>query len=71
MFRGIGWPEIILILVVVMLVFGAAKLPSIGRDLGRSIREFRRAAKGELTDDEKATPPPSATKPAATKEDKT
>lgn len=41
---GIGMQELLLILVVVMLVFGANKLPEIGGGLGRAIRNFRRAS---------------------------
>jgi len=42
----IGFWELILILLIVLLVFGAAKLPEIGRALGKAIREFRKAAEG-------------------------
>lgn len=38
----IGWPEIIVILVVVMLLFGATKLPQLARSLGASAKEFRK-----------------------------
>jgi sec-independent protein translocase protein TatA len=41
---GIGMQEILLILVIGLLVFGANKLPEIGGGLGRAIRNFRRAA---------------------------
>lgn len=41
---GIGAQEILLILVVVLLIFGANKLPEIGGGLGRAIRNFRRAS---------------------------
>ena len=41
---GLGIQEILLILVVVLLVFGANKLPEIGGGLGRAIRNFRRAS---------------------------
>jgi sec-independent protein translocase protein TatA len=41
---GIGMQELLLILVVALLVFGAKKLPEIGGGLGRAIRNFRRAA---------------------------
>ena len=37
--------ELILILLIVLLVFGANKLPEIGRSLGKGIREFKRATK--------------------------
>lgn len=41
---GIGAQELLLILVVVLLIFGAKKLPEIGGGLGRAIRNFRRAS---------------------------
>lgn len=41
---GIGVQELLLVLVVVMLIFGANKLPEIGGGLGRAIRNFRRAS---------------------------
>jgi sec-independent protein translocase protein TatA len=44
---GIGFTEILLILVVVLLLFGSKKLPSIASDLGSAIRDFRRAFSGE------------------------
>jgi len=46
MFGTIGWPEIILILLVVLLLFGAKRLPEMGRALGKGIREFKRSIKG-------------------------
>lgn len=42
---GIGLPEMILILVVALLVFGPKKLPEIGRSLGKAIRGFQDASK--------------------------
>ena len=42
-----GVPELLLILLIVLLVFGAGKLPSIGDSLGRSIRNFKRASQGD------------------------
>lgn len=44
---GIGMPELIVILVIILLVFGAAKLPEIGRALGKAIKEFKKAGKDE------------------------
>jgi len=42
----------ILILVVVLIVFGVGKLPQVGSQLGKGIREFRKAAKGDLDETE-------------------
>jgi len=44
---GIGVPELIIILVIVLIIFGAGKLPEIGAGLGRGIRNFKKATKGE------------------------
>lgn len=44
---SMGWPEILLIALVVILLFGARKLPEIGRGLGDGIRSFRDAMKGD------------------------
>jgi sec-independent protein translocase protein TatA len=46
MFKSFGWPEALVILVIVLVIFGAGKLPSIGGALGKSIREFRKAKDG-------------------------
>ena len=40
---GLGTQEILIILVVILIIFGAKKLPEIGGGLGRAIRNFRRA----------------------------
>jgi sec-independent protein translocase protein TatA len=40
---GIGMPELIIILVIAMLVFGAGKLPDVGNALGQAIRGFKKA----------------------------
>jgi len=44
---GFGMPELIVILVIILVVFGAGKLPEIGGALGKSIRNFKRAADGK------------------------
>lgn len=49
---NIGMGEVILILVVVLLIFGAAKLPEIGRALGKGIKEFKKEVK-DIKDDDK------------------
>jgi len=45
MFGGIGMPELIVILVIVLIIFGANKLPQIGEGLGKGIRNFKKATK--------------------------
>jgi sec-independent protein translocase protein TatA len=47
---GLGFPEIILILVIVILIFGTSRIPELGRGLGEGIRNFKKSVKG---DDEK------------------
>lgn len=47
---NLGWGEIVLILVVVLLLFGAKKLPELARGLGQGIKEFKKATK-EVQDD--------------------
>ncbi len=42
---GIGVPEILVILLVCLLLFGANRLPEIGKSLGEGIREFKKAIK--------------------------
>jgi sec-independent protein translocase protein TatA len=42
----LSWPEILIILVVLLLLFGAKRLPEMGRSLGRGMREFKDAVTG-------------------------
>lgn len=44
MFGSIGMPELIIIFTVALIVFGPRKLPELGRSLGKSLQEFRRAS---------------------------
>lgn len=43
---GIGTTELLIVLFIVLVIFGAGKLPEIGRGLGRGIRNFRKATTG-------------------------
>ncbi len=45
MLGGIGWQEILVILLVVLILFGAKRIPDIAQGLGRGIRDFRKAVK--------------------------
>jgi sec-independent protein translocase protein TatA len=55
MFGNIGGQELFLILLIVLVFFGAKKLPELARGLGQGIREFRKAAKDVQEEVEKET----------------
>jgi sec-independent protein translocase protein TatA len=65
---GIGFMELIVILVIVLVIFGAGKLPQIGEALGKSIKNFKRASEGhdeiEVTPKKELEDKPKATEPA-------
>ena len=50
---GLGTPELLIILAVLILLFGAAKLPELARGSGRALRIFKAETKGLTDDDEK------------------
>lgn len=54
---GLGVPELIIILVVVLLIFGPRKLPELGSFVGKSLKDFREALDSRGEDD--GEPPPS------------
>ncbi len=62
----LGWPEILLILVIVMIVFGVGKLPQIGSGFGKAIREFKKSQQEDRDEEEKQTVAPGSngSKPA-------
>ncbi len=77
MFGSIGMPELIIIFVIALVIFGPRKLPELGRTLGKSLSEFRRAS-NELRstleeeiriDEQKSVTPPAAPSPAYTTEE--
>lgn len=57
MFGTIGWPEIIIILVIALLLFGAKRLPEVGKSLGKAIREFKKSFREISEDIEEEEPP--------------
>ena len=44
---GIGMPELIVVLVIIMIVFGAGKLPEIGSGIGKGIRNFKKSVSSD------------------------
>ncbi|HLA79189.1 MAG TPA: twin-arginine translocase TatA/TatE family subunit [Vicinamibacteria bacterium] len=44
---GLGVPEILLILLILILIFGASRIPELGRGLGEGIKNFKKSFKGE------------------------
>jgi sec-independent protein translocase protein TatA len=44
---GLGMPELIVILVIIVIIFGAGKLPEIGAGIGKGIKNFKKATKEE------------------------
>ena len=71
---GIGMPELIVIFIVALLVFGPKKLPDLGRALGRGLAEFKRASEEiraglsadlRLEEEEKPSPQPPPAAPKA------
>jgi sec-independent protein translocase protein TatA len=66
-FQNMGVPELLIILFIILLLFGGAKLPSLARSLGSSVNEFKKGVKeGEATPSEStpAAQPPAAQTPA-------
>lgn len=60
MFGSLGLPELLVILLIVIIIFGANKLPQLGKGVGQGLRNFREAIKGE-----EPPPPPKDTPPKA------
>ena len=52
MFGSLGLPELLLILLIVLIIFGAAKLPQLGKGLGEGIRNFRNSLRSKSAEDE-------------------
>jgi sec-independent protein translocase protein TatA len=65
MFRSLGPLEIGLILLIILVVFGAGKLPQVGGAIGKSLREFRKASRGEEAEKPDSKSAASPEKPGA------
>ena len=57
MFGSFGWMELMLILVIVLIIFGAGKIPQLGEGLGKAIKGFKKSVNESDAID--VTPPPS------------
>jgi len=60
---GLGGMELFVILIIILLLFGGAKLPALAKGLGQSIKEFKKAAKDESDDEKTGTKPDASQKP--------
>ena len=67
---GLGVPEMLIILAVVLLLFGGARLAGLGKSTGRALREFKEETKGLRSDESQQQPPlnpgPGAAAPTST-----
>jgi sec-independent protein translocase protein TatA len=62
MFRSFGLPEILILLVIVLILFGPGRIGKIAGELGQGIRNFREGLSGDKKEDETQEPPQSKEK---------
>jgi len=43
---GLGWQELVIVLVIIMIIFGAGKLPQVAKSLGQGVKEFKQESTG-------------------------
>lgn len=53
---GLGFGEILIILIIVVVIFGAGRIPELGRGLGEGIRNFKKSVKGDEAEDDPKKP---------------
>ena len=63
---GIGIPELIIVLVILLVIFGPKRLPGLGRSLGSGMREFKDSVTGGSKDDDEDERPALTPAPVAT-----
>jgi len=74
--QGLGWTEVVVVLFLILLLFGAKRLPELARGFGKSIKEFKKATSEIESDirsaieDEPPKPPRPAAKPATVQPEK-
>jgi len=56
---NVGLPEILVVLVIALIIFGPKRLPELGRSVGKGIREFRASISGDDDDDDESPPKPA------------
>jgi len=59
-FGNVGWPELVIVLVIVLLIFGAKRLPEVGRSLGSGMREFKDSISGKQAPEDRILAAPDA-----------
>jgi sec-independent protein translocase protein TatA len=64
---NLGWPEILLIVFVVLILFGAKRIPEMMRAMGQGVKEFKKATR-DITDEISAEPPTKPTTPQASQD---
>ena len=63
MFEGFGPEKLIFVLLIMVLIFGAKRLPEIGSSLGKGIREFKKSVRGDMEEAAPQQPPVQAPVP--------
>lgn len=57
MFRSIGWQELVIVLVIILILFGPKRLPQLGKMLGKTARSIREGVEGKLDDEDEPEVP--------------
>jgi sec-independent protein translocase protein TatA len=65
MFSGIGLPEVLLVLAIVLIIFGPKRLPALGRSLGSGMRNFKESVTSRHDDEDEDEERPELTKAEA------